>query len=150
METKGIMMTFQKMREININYMSSIWAGPNKNSKPQAQKNFWNWQHGAYEHIFLLSYYYCAGATLGYLQNFLQYIIVEFTSPSLSFSSPPFLEYFQQVSFFHLYTWTYIATKFSLVHPFLISPPTQVPTSPNRNYFVFLFSVFERKAFLFI
>jgi hypothetical protein len=55
-----------------------------------------------------LLYYCCTRSTLWQLQKFLQYIIVEFTPPSLSFKlSLPFLGQIQQVSFFQLHIWVH-------------------------------------------
>jgi hypothetical protein len=56
--------------------------------------------------------------------KFLQYIVVEFT-PFISLCPlPPFLELFQQVSFFHFHIVLYISTVFILLYLFLNPPPS--------------------------
>jgi hypothetical protein len=84
--------------------------------------------------LFFLSYYYCrTGGTMWHLQKFLHYIIVEFTPPSFSFFSIPFLEWFQQVSLFHFHTYVHsICTMFTLLHPF---PPPAPYTLVTGLYF---------------
>jgi hypothetical protein len=68
------------------------------------------WYHFFIFLMFLLSYYCCIEDTLWYLQNFLgfiKHITLELTlSIILLYPSPfpPFLERFQQVSFFHFHT----------------------------------------------
>jgi hypothetical protein len=104
------------------------------------------------------------GSTLWHLQKFLQcikYIILNSRPPPLSFIplSPPFLEWFQQVSFLHLHTCIYIfCTVFTLLSPFpIISPLLLIPTPcpPGRTCSTFLFSNFveekrEKLTFLLV
>jgi hypothetical protein len=76
--------------------------------------------------LLLLSCYCGTGGTLWHLQTFWQYITVEFTLSSVSFTPlPALLEQFQQVSFFHFHTWIHtISIMFALLHTFLTSSPS--------------------------
>jgi hypothetical protein len=100
----------------------------------------------------LLSYNFCTGGMLWHLQEFLQYIIVEFTPPPFSFiPPPPFLEQFQQVSFFHFHTWEHnISTIFILLHSFLMSSPLPLVPTPRQKLFYLPVCHFWKKTFLFI
>jgi hypothetical protein len=88
--------------------------------------------------LFIYFYFFifcCTRGTLWHLQKFLEYIIVEFTPPSFSFISPtPFLEWFQQISLFHLHTCIHnICTIFTLLHPFFISSPFPLVPNPQTE-----------------
>jgi hypothetical protein len=95
----------------------------------------------------------CAGNTLWHFQKFLQYIILQLTPSTILLRlppSPPFLEYFQQVSFFHLHTCVHsICTIFTFLYPFPTSSPLPMgtdPTSaPDRTCSTLLFSNFVKK-----
>jgi hypothetical protein len=58
------------------------------------------------------------------------------------FLLPPFLEHFQQVSFFHFHTWIQNISTLSL-YP----PPSHWCQPPDRTCFIFLFSIFEKIYF---
>jgi hypothetical protein len=89
----------------------------------------------------------CTGGTLCHLQKFLQYTLNSPLSPL-----PPFLEQFQQVSFFHLHTCVHnISIIFTLLYLFLISYPLQTGTNPpDRTYFAFLFCFWKKKKQTFL
>jgi hypothetical protein len=96
----------------------------------------------------LLSFNCCPGSTLWHLQKFLQCITVEFT-PAVILLYPPFPHSWNGFnrSHFSIFIQEYIVFPlYSSSHPFLISPPTLVPT-PERTCFTFLFSVFEKRRF---
>jgi hypothetical protein len=93
------------------------------------------WVRDLHVRFFLL---FCWLGPLWNLQKFsyyIKYIITEFTpSTILLYPFPPFLEYFQQVSFFHLHTRDTVFALHSPSHS--LSPPpllTLVPTSPTRH-----------------
>jgi hypothetical protein len=58
----------------------------------------------------------------------------------------PFLEEFQQVSFFCSHTWGQnISTTFTMLHTFLISSPLSLLPSPRQDLFYFLILHFLKK-----
>jgi hypothetical protein len=67
--------------------------------------------------------------------------------PSFSFIPlPPFLELFQQVSFFNLYTCVHSNwTRFTQLHPFLTSSSSNRSQTPSSTYSAHLFSHFVKK-----
>jgi hypothetical protein len=99
--------------------------------------------------IFELSYYCCTGRTLWHLQKFLQYIIVEFTAPPFSFILlSPFLEEFQQVSFFHFHTCVHNFSTIFTSYTLSLYPTLSSGYQPaDRTCFTFLSSIFERRHF---
>jgi hypothetical protein len=60
---------------------------------------------------------------------------------------PPFLEQFQQVSFFHFHIWVQnIFTIFTLLHPFLISSPIPLAPTPTCLFYFPLSSFLKKKT----
>jgi hypothetical protein len=87
----------------------------------------------------LLAYNNCKGDTLWYLHMCLQYILVRFI-PSIILPLPlsPFLEQFQQVSFFCFHIWIQnTCTILTLIH-FLLPIPSHWYSIPEKFYFTLL------------
>jgi hypothetical protein len=87
---------------------------------------------------------YCTGGILWHLQKFLQYIIVESTPSSFSFTLlPPFLEQFQQVSFFHFHTWVHNISTITLLHLFFISSSLPMVPTPRQVLYSLISKEFQ-------
>jgi hypothetical protein len=85
----------------------------------------------------------------GYSMTFSKVLIVyhSWIYPSSSPFSPisPFLEWFQQISFYHLHVCVWnISIIFSLLHPFLIFPLHKLVPTPRQD--MFYLPVFEKKS----
>jgi hypothetical protein len=63
---------------------------------------------------------------------------------------PPFLEYFQHVSFFHFHTWVHNMSIFILLHPFLISSSFPLMPVTRKDLFYLPILHFWKKTFLFV
>jgi hypothetical protein len=78
------------------------------------------------------------------------YNISQLNSPPPPFSFIPllpFLEYFQQVSFFHFHPWGYnISTILNFLYPFFISSPLPLIPTPRQNLFYLPFLCFWKKG----
>jgi hypothetical protein len=101
--------------------------------------------------IFLTFFFFnycCIGGTLWHLPKFLQCIIIEFTSLSFFYSLPhPHFWKFQQVPFFHLYTW--VRSISSFLHTFPTYPPPQlVPTARQELYYLLVLHFWKKHFYL--
>jgi hypothetical protein len=109
-------------------------------------------RHGLSFSFFLIFFLCWVGVHCGiYKTSYNVSNISHLNSPPPPFSFypllPPFLEYFQQVSLFHLPICVHsICTIFTLPHPFPISSSLQlVPTTPGRTCSALLFFNFVKE-----
>jgi hypothetical protein len=89
----------------------------------------------------------------GYIVPFTKVLVIyhNWIHPSiiLPYLLSPFLEQFQQVSFFHFHTWAHnIPTTFTSYTLSLYPPPPTGTSFPDRTWFTFLFSIFKEDIFV--
>jgi hypothetical protein len=110
---------------------STILCLPRSKYSHQWWSNRWLLIYCMKNLLLLILFLFCAGVHCGSYKSFYNISNISYLNsrpPPFSFIPlPPFLEEFQQVSFFHLHTCMHsICTIFTLLHPFPTSSPKPV------------------------